>query len=536
MCFGVLIKRTGTFSKKRSGMQACEPKHLPKAFRKMRTLGPDGRPHSRRRRDEAGSSNPPPQPVGYPGGPSDLSLLVRYQDHVARRLWYGEERGSKKELKVAGHGTKLQERVPQQLPPEIEAIVSRSGLASLQRTSLTKIDVNLVSAFVERWHVETSSFHMPFGEMTITLDDVACLLHLPINGMFWYPDEHVTEQVAVDLGCELLGVDRHAMAVHVRSCRGAYYSLQWLYDRFVQYRAAGSWTYATRAYLMMLVGSTIFADKTFTLVEARYLLLFRDLRGLGSYSWASAALATLYRHLGDASMFSCKQLGGYPTLLQCWIHEYFSTLGRKGENWRSDNQGLPRAMRWFYRQGAIKVDAYRPILDELTPTDVIWRPFEDHRPHIAFNELSLYRGFLVWGDIHVLYLPDRCLRQFGIRQYIPPAPPADTLSNDEIAVEWIGYHQSVTDVIRGTEAVGYPHETVDGYLEWYYRVSHPQVVPPPPSERREVPVPVFDAGPADPDWARASTLVRRYLRQVEAEEDDVAYADLFEVLRIAYEH
>ncbi|XP_058767002.1 protein MAIN-LIKE 1-like [Vicia villosa] len=287
---------------------------------KMRTLGPDGRPHTRRRRDEAGSSNPPPQPpqpVGYPGGPSDLSLLVRYQDHVARRLWYGEKRGPKKELKVAGHGTKLQERVPQQLPPKIEAIVTRSGLASLQRTSLTKIDVNLVSAFVERWHVETSSFHMPFGEMTITLDDVACLLHLPINGMFWYPDEHVTEQVAVDLGCELLGVDRHAMAVHVRSYRGAYYSLQWLYDRFVQYRAAGSWTYATRAYLMMLVGSTIFADKTFTLVEARYLLLIRDLRGLGSYSWASAALATLYRHLGDASMFSCKQLSGYPTLLQC---------------------------------------------------------------------------------------------------------------------------------------------------------------------------------------------------------------------------
>ncbi|XP_058733506.1 protein MAIN-LIKE 1-like [Vicia villosa] len=489
----------------------------------MRTLGPDGRPHTRRRLDEAGPSNPPqepaqppPQPVGYPGGPSDLSLLVRYQDHIARRLWYGEERGPKKELKVVGHGTKLQDRVPQMLPPEIEDIVSGSGLASLQRTSLTKIDVNLVSAFVERWHVETSSFHMPFGEMTIRLDDVSCLLHLPIGGIFWYPNEHVTEEVAVDLGCELLGVDRHAMAVHVRSCRGAYYSLQWLYDRFVEYRAA---------------------DKTFTLVEARYLPLFRDLRGLSSYSWASAALATLYRHLGDASMFSCKQLGGYPTLLQCWIHEYLPTLGRKGENWRpSENFGLPRAMRWSYRQGAIKVDAYRPILDQLTPIDVIWRPFEDHRPHRAFNELSLYRGFLVWGELHVLCLPDRCLRQFGYRHYIPPAPPADTLSNDEIAVEWIAYVQSVSDVIRDTEPVGYPHETVDRYLEWYYRVSHPQVVPPPPNARREVPVHVFDAGPADPDWARASTLVHRYLRQVEAEEDDVTYADLFEVLRIAHEH
>ncbi|XP_058776881.1 protein MAIN-LIKE 1-like [Vicia villosa] len=298
----------------------------------MRTLGPDGRHTTRRRRDEAGPSNPPqdpaqpppepPQLAGYPGGPSDLSLLVRYQDHVARRLWYGQERGPKKELKVAGHGTKLQDRVPQMLPPEIEVIVSGSGLASLQRTSLTKIDVNLVSAFVERWHVETSSFHMPFGEMTITLDDVVSLLHLSIGGMFWYPHEHVTEEMVVDLGCEFLGVDRDVMAEHVRSCRGAYYSLQWLFDRFKEYRAAGSWAFATREYLMMLVGSTIFADKTFTLVEARYLLLFRDLRGLSSYSWASAALVTLYRHLGDASMFSCKQLGGYPTLLQVRIHSF----------------------------------------------------------------------------------------------------------------------------------------------------------------------------------------------------------------------
>ncbi|XP_058748478.1 protein MAIN-LIKE 2-like isoform X3 [Vicia villosa] len=283
---------------------------------------------------------------------------------------------------------------------------------------------------------------------------------------------------------------------------------------------------------MMLVGSTIFA--IFTLVEARYLLLFRDLRVLSSYSWASAALVTLYRHLGDASMFSCKQLGGYPTLLQCWIHEYFPTLGRKGENWRpSDNQGLSRAMRWSYRQGAMKVDEFRPVLDQLAPTDVIWRPFEDHRHHRAFNELStLYRGFLVWGDLHVPYLPDRCLRQFGYHQYILPAPPADTLSNDDIAVEWIAYYQSVPDVVRDTESVRYPHETVDGYLQWYYRVSHPQVVAPPPRARREVTVPVFDAGPSDPHWAHASTLVHRYLRQVEAEEEDVAYADLFEELSL----
>ncbi|CAL5203993.1 unnamed protein product [Lathyrus oleraceus] len=80
----------------------------------------------------------------------------------------------------------------------------------------------------------------------------------------------------------------------------------------------------------MLVGSIIYADKTFTPVEARYLLLFTDLERCLGYSWGATALVTLYKYLGDVSIFSCKQLGGYPTLLQ--IHEYFPTVGIKGEN------------------------------------------------------------------------------------------------------------------------------------------------------------------------------------------------------------
>ncbi|CAK8571891.1 unnamed protein product [Lathyrus sativus] len=145
--------------------------------------------------------------VGYPGGPYDTSVLVKYEHHVARHIWIGEERGSKKELKVAGHGLKLIQRVPLQLPREMEGWISRSGLASLKRTSLTKIDTNLVSAFAERWHLETSSFHMSFGEMTITLDDVSCLLHLPIRGVFWSPQD-ISEALAVEWGVDYLGVSR----------------------------------------------------------------------------------------------------------------------------------------------------------------------------------------------------------------------------------------------------------------------------------------------------------------------------------------
>ena len=60
-------------------------------------------------------------------------------------------------------------------------IVESSGLAPLRRhLSYRYIDRALVSAFVERSQPETNTFHLPFGEMAITLDDVSVILGIPI--------------------------------------------------------------------------------------------------------------------------------------------------------------------------------------------------------------------------------------------------------------------------------------------------------------------------------------------------------------------
>ncbi|XP_050889896.1 uncharacterized protein LOC127095220 [Lathyrus oleraceus] len=142
-------------------------------------------------------------------------------------------------------------------------------------------------------------------------------------------------------------------------------------------------------------------------------------------------------------------------------------------------------MRWSYKQRVLKVVDLRPILDELTLADIIWRPFEDHRGWTQFDELYLYKGCLKWGDTIVPYLPDRCIRQFGYKQYVPSPPPDCRMDNDT-NVDWIGYHQSILVVIRPTKLATTPSDIEDGYLDSYYCVSHPRLVPPHHDEPREV--------------------------------------------------
>ncbi|CAI0424858.1 unnamed protein product, partial [Linum tenue] len=44
------------------------------------------------------------------------------------------------------------------------------------------VDYPLLVAFIEGWQQNTNTFHMSFGEMTITLHDVSFLLQIPVNG------------------------------------------------------------------------------------------------------------------------------------------------------------------------------------------------------------------------------------------------------------------------------------------------------------------------------------------------------------------
>ncbi|KAK1262169.1 hypothetical protein QJS04_geneDACA021834 [Acorus gramineus] len=61
-------------------------------------------------------------------------------------------------------------------------MVKKSGLWPLVEYSFHAPNRHLISSMVERWHPETNTFHLPFGEMTITLDDVTQIIGIPVMG------------------------------------------------------------------------------------------------------------------------------------------------------------------------------------------------------------------------------------------------------------------------------------------------------------------------------------------------------------------
>src|ERR1044072_9102740 len=166
----------------------------------------------------------------FPGGPFNLSLLKGYKSHVAFHLWksYTEKDYPRRgDLKVHHHGRGFGNSSTYHKNKIIEQALKDSGLEPFLNCNPPIVSQTIVTAFVERWHPETSSFHMPFGEMSILLEVVANLLHIPVHGkLFTLPN--LTRDEAVPVLCDQLGVTQEEAIKEIHSCRGLYVRYAWI--------------------------------------------------------------------------------------------------------------------------------------------------------------------------------------------------------------------------------------------------------------------------------------------------------------------
>nr|XP_004506523.1 protein MAIN-LIKE 1-like [Cicer arietinum] len=371
--------------------------------------------HDQQHRFEHKHHQQPEEPI-FPRGPYDLSVLKEYEHHIAINVWNGQDRRA---LNIVSNGKKEDKFIDIRyvLPAQTDNWIIISELRHLQRCSLHMIDGNLISAFAERWHTETSSFHLPFGEMTITLDNVMSILSIPCYGEFFTPPANVNEDLAIVAAVELLGVDYDKAVIETRTNRGASYSFEWLKAVFFKQLHEGRYDCASRVYLLHLAGCTILADKSFTLVFAKYLFLFQDLDTCGKWAWGPAALVVLYDYL----------------------------------SYKAYNEADWRIFVSISEQTSRNIAYYRAKLDALRDTNIIWTPNYDANSMTRFSSVSLFTGYILWCSTMVSYFPERCTRQFGYTQHIPPTPPM--LVVRDVDVEWSMYRNS-----------------------WYYKISHPRMI------------------------------------------------------------
>ncbi|MCH94332.1 putative IMP dehydrogenase/GMP reductase, partial [Trifolium medium] len=148
----------------------------------------------------------------------------------------------KKKLCCIANGKKV--ITIRKLPRDVEwfwDVIVASGLEPLTRTNYSILDHGVLTAFAERWHPETCTFHLPVGEVGITLDDVQCLLHISIEGMF-LNHRKMKRQEGADIVSSFLGLKKEDVLALFAETNGPH-----LKHAFLQSVYVDNWDFADAA-------------------------------------------------------------------------------------------------------------------------------------------------------------------------------------------------------------------------------------------------------------------------------------------------
>ncbi|XXG78988.1 hypothetical protein AAC387_Pa09g0153 [Persea americana] len=107
---------------------------------------------------------------------SPKTLLYNQSFHVSKGIRQGEE-FSRLRCIPTNPDKNIWQVTKQQ-----KAYVRQTGLHYLAEIDRMVIDHALITGLAERWRAETNTFHFPSSEATVTLEDVAYIYGLPVDG------------------------------------------------------------------------------------------------------------------------------------------------------------------------------------------------------------------------------------------------------------------------------------------------------------------------------------------------------------------
>ncbi|CAH9130349.1 unnamed protein product [Cuscuta epithymum] len=198
-----------------------------------------------------------------------------------------------------------------------------AGFLGVEHIARMKLDHSLISALVERWRPETHTFHLPFGEVGISLQDVAMILGLPIRGMPLSGPTIRDKAEWMNLCTQSCGFT--PIASDIRTSDIMMSAITRL--PIVPYSTDEEVEQHTRSLIWQLLGGFLFPDTSATRIRLYFLeVLQGDLALTRRWSWGSAVLGHLYHNLCNGAKWGTKQVGGCMHLLQIWAWSRISML------------------------------------------------------------------------------------------------------------------------------------------------------------------------------------------------------------------
>ncbi|KAL5161810.1 Serine/threonine-protein phosphatase 7 long form [Glycine soja] len=260
-----------------------------------------------------------------------------------------------------------------------------------------RIDPTLIIALVKQWRLETHTFHLSWGECTITLKDVA--LHLGIR----VDDRVVTGPSFLhwdELCDELL---REVPPKNAR--KGAALKMTWLLSILCAPLSEEPTIHQLqcrcRAYIMYMIDDSLIPDKSGNRVHLMYLNLLHDLNNIKKYSWDSTCLANLYKELCRAS----SEVGRVMSVMGLVPHAFYCT--------KSPHKELLISSTWIGGRLEYRVTPH----DDLVP----YRGFEEHLPRHVYRDREIWSACtaIICFPIVEWHQTNRVKLQFGLQQHIP---------------------------------------------------------------------------------------------------------------------